>query len=86
MKQENKLVEKKLHRKRLQGVVVSDKMEKTVIVETQRLIAHPIYKKRFLVSKRYKAHDESNEHKTGDKVIIEETRPIAKTKHWRVVK
>lgn len=86
MKQKKQTIEKKVNKKRLQGVVVSDKMEKTVVVEVQRLIAHPIYKKRFLVSKKYKAHDENNQYKTGDKVIIEETRPLAKTKHWQVVK
>ena len=85
MKKHNPQTDIKPNRKRLQGTVVSDKMQKTVVVEVRRLVAHPIYKKRFVVSKRYKAHDENNEHKVGDKVVIEETRPLAKTKQWRVV-
>jgi len=70
----------------LKGSVVSDKMEKTVVVEVTRLRVHPKYKKRYKVSKRYKAHDEKNEYKTGDKVIIQETRPRSKEKRWTVVK
>lgn len=70
----------------LKGTVVSDKMEKTVVVEVERLKIHPKYKKRYKVSKRYKAHDEKNEYKKGDKVIIQETRPISKEKRWKVIK
>jgi len=70
----------------LKGSVVSDKMEKTVVVEVMRLRVHPKYKKRYKVSKRYKAHDKKNEYKTGDKVIIQETRPGSKEKRWTVVK
>ncbi len=70
----------------LKGTVVSDKMEKTVVVEVMRLRVHPKYKKRYKVSKRYKAHDEKNEYKTGDKVIIQETSPRSKEKRWTVVK
>ncbi|MEO0095610.1 MAG: 30S ribosomal protein S17 [candidate division WOR-3 bacterium] len=68
------------------GVVVSDKMQKTVVVELQRFVKHPLYKK--YVRKRTKiyAHDEKNECKIGDKVLIEETRPISKLKRWRVLK
>lgn len=72
-------------RRRLNGVVVSDKMDKTVVVRVERVIQHPKYLKRFALSKKYKAHDEENAYATGDKVVIEETRPLAKSKTWRVV-
>lgn len=70
---------------KLQGKVISDKMTKTVVVEVERVKEHPRYKKRFKVHKKYKAHDEKNECKIGDIVIIEETRPISKDKKWRVI-
>jgi len=73
-------------KKKLQGEVVSDKMQKTVVVEVKRVKMHPKYKKRYIVSKRYKAHDEKNEFKVGDKVIIEECRPLSKEKRWKVIK
>lgn len=72
-------------RRRLEGIIVSDKMQKTVVVRVDRLKMHPKYKKRYAVSRRYKAHDEKGEYHVGDKVIIEETRPISKEKRWRVV-
>lgn len=72
-------------RRRLQGVVVSDKMMKTVVVRVERMKLHPKYKKRYTVSSNFKAHDEKREYHVGDKVIIEETRPISKDKRWRVV-
>lgn len=68
----------------LKGVVVSDKMQKTVVVEITRLIKHPKYKKYFKSSKRFKAHDEENKYKEGDKVLIQETRPLSKEKRWIV--
>jgi small subunit ribosomal protein S17 len=68
------------------GVVVSDKMDKTVVVSVTRFIEHPKYGKFYKVSKKYKAHDEKNEFHTGDKVEIAETRPISKDKKFRVVK
>lgn len=71
-------------RRRLKGAVVSDKMEKTVVVAVERVFAHPVYKKRVRVTKHFKAHDESGS-KVGDKVTIEETRPISKEKRWRVI-
>ncbi|PIP86525.1 30S ribosomal protein S17 [Candidatus Campbellbacteria bacterium CG11_big_fil_rev_8_21_14_0_20_44_21] len=74
----------KSNKKRMTGTVVSDKMEKTVVVEVQRFIKHPKYKKFIKVKKRYKAHDESGS-KNGQKVVIEETRPISKNKHFIVV-
>jgi len=69
----------------LQGVVVSDKMEKTVVVQVSRRMAHPIYKKTIERSKKYKAHDEQKKFKIGDVVSIIESRPISKTKKWTVV-
>jgi small subunit ribosomal protein S17 len=73
-------------KKRLIGKVVSNKMRKTVVVEVIRLKEHPKYKRRFKVRKKYKAHDEKEEYKVGDLVIIEECRPISKEKRWRVIK
>ncbi len=67
------------------GRVISDKMEKTVVVEFQDLKSHPLYKKVLKHRVRFKAHDESNECKVGDLVRIMETRPISKEKRWRVV-
>ena len=67
------------------GTVVSDKMEKTVVVSCERQFAHPIYKKIIKRSARFKAHDEANDCKVGDKVRIMESRPLSKDKRWRVV-
>ncbi len=72
-------------RKVREGVVVSDKMDKTVVVVEETMKLHKLYKKRVKFSKKYKAHDELNECKVGDKVRIMETRPLSKDKHWRVV-
>jgi small subunit ribosomal protein S17 len=68
----------------LSGTVVSDKMQKTVVVRVDRLIQHPKYVRRYKVSKRYKVHDESGECHTGDRVLIEETRPLSGSKRWKV--
>lgn len=68
------------------GEVVSDKMNKTVVVEVESLKAHPKYLRRYKVKKRYKAHDEKNQYKTGDKVLIREVRPLSKEKRWKIVK
>jgi len=68
----------------LQGVVVSDKTDKTVVVRVDRRFTHPLYKKTVRRSKKYQAHDETNQHKIGDIVRIEECPPISKTKSWRV--
>jgi len=70
------------HPHTIQAVVVSDKMQKTVVVEFTRLKKHPKYKKYYKVTKRLKAHDEEKKYKTGDKVTIEQTRPISKEKRW----
>ena len=72
-------------RKERTGVVVSDAMNKTVVVQAERRIAHPVYGKIMRRSKKYYAHDEKNEAKKGDKVVILETRPLSKTKRWRLV-
>lgn len=69
----------------LRGIVVSDKMDKTIVVLVERLKQHPRYKKRYKVHKKYKAHDPENKHKIGDKVIIQESRPISKEKRWIVI-
>ena len=69
----------------LQGVVVSDKQQKTVVVRVDRRFTHPELKKTIRRSKKYHAHDESNEHHVGDTVWIEEHRPISKLKRWTVV-
>lgn len=69
----------------LKGVVVSDKMTKTVVVEVLRLRKHDKYKKFIKITSRYKAHDENGEYHVGDKVVIRETRPISKDKRWAVV-
>jgi small subunit ribosomal protein S17 len=69
----------------LQGTVVSDKNDKTVVVRVERRFAHPLLQKTVRRSKKYKAHDEQNSVKTGDIVSIEECAPISKDKRWRVV-
>jgi len=69
----------------LQGTVVSDKMDKTIVVEVARRVMHPVYKKFIRRTKRYKAHDEANGCKVGDVVKIRECRPISKQKSWEVV-
>lgn len=71
---------------KLQGKITSDKMDKTVVVEVERVKEHPRYKKRFKVHKKYKAHDEKNEFSVGEEVVIEEVRPISKDKKWKVIK
>jgi len=72
-------------KKRFQGVVTSDKMDKTIVVKINRIKVHPIYKKRYQVSKKYKVHDQKNEAKIGDQVIFEECRPLSKDKKWRLI-
>lgn len=72
-------------RKERTGVVTSDKMEKTITVSIERRVKHPIYGKFVKTTKKFKAHDEKNDAKTGDIVKISETRPLSKTKRWRLV-
>ena len=69
----------------LSGVVVSDKNNKTVVVKVERRFTHPLFKKTVRRTKNYQAHDETNKCKVGDLVLIEESRPISKTKRWVVV-
>ena len=69
----------------LQGVVVSDKQDKTIVVRVERRFTHPIYKKTIRRSKNYHAHDENNQFKAGDMVRIEESKPLSKLKRWTVV-
>jgi len=71
-------------RKTLQGVVVSDKMDKTVVVKVDRTVRHPVYLKTIKKSAKYKAHDEGNTCHMGDKVVIEESRPLSRDKRWKV--
>ena len=71
-------------RKVRDGVVVSDKMQKTIVVQVERTVQHPKYRKYLSQRKRYKAHDEKNECKIGDRVRIEETRPLSRDKRWRL--
>ena len=67
-----------------EGVVVSDAMQKTRVVKIERVYRHPRYQRLIRRSKKLKAHDENNESRVGDRVVIEETRPISKDKHWRI--
>ncbi|MDI9458753.1 MAG: 30S ribosomal protein S17 [Bacillota bacterium] len=76
--------ERKMRRTRV-GVVVSDKMDKTVVVSVERIIRHPLYGKILRRTATFKAHDEANECAVGDRVRIMETRPLSKQKRWRVV-
>ena len=72
-------------KRRLKGVIVSNKMQNTVVVKVERVKEHPKYKRRYKVHKKYKAHYTEGELKVGDKVLIEETTPISKDKKWKIV-
>lgn len=76
----------KLKGRRIAGVVVSNKMKKTVVVAVSRTKKHPKYQKYFTVTQRFKAHDENNQYQVGDKVTIQETRPMSKEKRWIVIR
>jgi len=71
--------------RKLKGKIVSDKMQKTRVVAVVRLKLHPKYQKYYKIIQRFKAHDEKNEYKTGEEVIIEECRPMSKDKKWRII-
>ena len=73
------------HRKQRKGIVVSDKMDKSVVVAVIRVRRHPLYKKTVRSTKKYLAHSPNNDVHIGDRVLIEETRPLSKRKHWRVL-
>jgi len=75
----------KKHHKTLTGTVVSDKMDKTIVVKVDRVKLHPVYRKRMKVSKKYKVHDPDSKYKVGDKVQFVECRPISKDKRWKIV-
>ena len=72
-------------KKRLKGTIVSNKMKDTVVVKVDRIKEHPKYKRRYKISKKYKAHTEKSEFEIGDKVMIEECKPKSKDKHWKIV-
>ncbi len=78
-------IENKKTKRQLRGEVVSDKMNKTRVVAITRLKKHPRYLKYYKITTRFKAHDENNEYKIGDKVVIEETRPMSKEKKWKII-
>jgi small subunit ribosomal protein S17 len=73
------------NRKTKVGIVVSDKMEKTIVVAVSTKIRHPLYGKTINRTTKFKAHDENNEAQAGDKVLIMETRPLSKDKNWRLI-
>lgn len=75
-----------MSKRQLTGNIISNKMEKTVVVAVERMKKHPKYLKRYKRHKKYKAHFEGGEYKIGDKVVIEECRPMSKEKTWKVIK
>ena len=75
----------KVSKKTMTGVVVSDKMDKTIVVKVERRFAHPVFKKVVKTTKKYKVHDEKNECVEGDFIRIQETRPLSKEKRWRLM-
>lgn len=72
-------------RKTIAGEVVSNKMDKTIVVKVEKYVSHPLYAKKVKVSKKYQAHDAENACDIGDKVLIMETKPLSRHKHWRLV-
>jgi small subunit ribosomal protein S17 len=83
---EKKVETKQGKKKEMEAYVVSDKMTKTVVVQIKKRVQHPIFKKYYTVRKKYKAHDEENTCKIGDKVLIRESKPLSREKRWVVVK
>jgi len=73
-------------KRKLIGKIISNKMQKTVVVEVERIKEYPKYRKKYKIDKKYKAHVEEGEYQIGDRVIIEECRPISKEKRWKVIK
>ena len=84
MREKDKM-SKQSHKKQRIGIVVSDKMDKTRVVKVERTARHAVYKKIIKKSNRFKAHDEKNASKVGDKVKLIETRPLSKDKRWRII-
>ena len=83
---DNKSEDKKKIQRKFEGIVVSSKMDKTVTIKVEKKITHKKYQKKYTMSKRFKCHDEKNEYKVGDTVLVYECRPISKDKKWRVIK
>lgn len=83
--QEPRKEERRGSRKTLEGVVISNRMQKSVVVRVQRQVRHPLYGKTIRKSSKFMAHDEENKCRVGDRVVITETRPLSKRKNWRVV-
>jgi len=77
--------ENKKSQRKFDGVVSSDKMDKTIVVKVESIKTHPAYQKRYKRSKKYKVHDEKNQYKEGDQVSFVECRPLSKDKKWRVI-
>ena len=77
--------ENKTNKRILKGAVVSDKMDKTIVVSVEGIKQHPAYKRRYKIFKKYKAHNPENKYKIGDKVMIRECKPISKEKKWIVL-
>ncbi len=75
-----------MSKKKLIGIVVSDKMQKTAVVKVERIKEHLKYKKRYKVHKKYKAHNENQQYRVGERVVIEETKPVSKDKRWIIIK
>ena len=71
--------------RKIEGIIVSDKMQKTRVVAVERMKIHPRYLKYYKVTQRFKVHDEKNEYKTGDRVIIQEVRPLSRHKRWTII-
>ncbi|MFH0923534.1 MAG: 30S ribosomal protein S17 [Candidatus Falkowbacteria bacterium] len=84
-KEKNRENNKTVINKKFQGIVVSDKMDKTIVVKVDNVKIHPKYKKRYTVSRKYKVHDEKNKFSVDEKVEFIECRPLSKDKRWRVV-
>lgn len=78
--------ETKKIKRQMEGIIVSDKMDKTRVVKVTRQRWHSKYKKQYRTSQKYKAHDAKNEYHSGDQVLIEETRPISRDKRWQIIK
>jgi small subunit ribosomal protein S17 len=78
-------MEKQNNKRNITGIVVSDKMQKTRVVAVSRLKKHPKYLKYYTVTTKFKAHDENNEYKTGETVVIEESRPLSREKRWTII-
>lgn len=85
VKTDNNSTAKPIISRKFNGLVVSDKNDKTIVVKVETVKIHPKYKKRFAISRKYKVHDENNKFKVGDKVSFIECRPLSRDKRWRVV-